>query len=139
MRKLFTILMLVCTILSFGQKQKMDSLWAIHNMEQTTSQAGIAVLPVYDIFNVLPKNKISGFAISGNFGYLTVKNISVGINPYYSQPTNSYNNTPTISSNEQTQNIKLYGLNTYLRFYFIKKNKFLAYTSVSVVFGNSEQ
>ncbi|MBA3972569.1 MAG: hypothetical protein H0X46_10615 [Bacteroidetes bacterium] len=48
-------------------------------LEKTTTQVGVSVLPVFNILKFFPDNKISGIAVSVNMGYLTLKNMSVGI------------------------------------------------------------
>jgi opacity protein-like surface antigen len=108
-------------------------------LERTTSQVGISVLPIFDLLKFFPDNKIEGLATSVNLGYLTIKKLSVGINPYYAQVSNTYNTTISKANNKEKQAIKLYGLNTYLRYYFISKEKFLAYSSLSLGFGNVEE
>lgn len=105
-------------------------------LEKTTNQVGVSALPIFDVLKLMPNNKISGMAVSVNLGYLAMKNMSIGIQPYYSQVSNSY--TSPLGDKER-QDIKLYGLNTYLRYYFVSKEKFLAYSLVSAGFGNSEQ
>jgi hypothetical protein len=105
-------------------------------LEKTTTQVGVSALPIFDVLKFFPDNKISGIAVTGNLGYLGMKNISVGIQPYYAQVSNSY---PSGLFEKEKQEIKLYGLNTYLRYYFIRKEKFLAYSLASIGFGNSEQ
>ncbi|MGQ0829247.1 MAG: outer membrane beta-barrel protein [Bacteroidota bacterium] len=106
-------------------------------IEKTTTQVGVSVLPVFDILQLVPDNKISGLAVSGNIGYHTIKNMSVGINPYYAEVVNSY--PSDYSKERERQNIKLYGLNTYLRYYIINRAKFLAYSFISLGFGAFEQ
>lgn len=103
-------------------------------LERNTTQIGISGLPVFDVLKFFPDNKISGVAVTGNLGYLGLKNTSVGIQPYYAKVSNIY----TRLSKKEKQEIKLYGLNTYVRYYFIRKEKFLTYTSASLGFGNSE-
>jgi opacity protein-like surface antigen len=105
-------------------------------LEKTTNQVGVSALPIFDVLKFFPDNKISGIAISGNLGYCTINRVSVGIQPYYAQVSNTYSNT---LFERENQGIKLYGLNTYLRYYFISKEKFLIYSLASVGFGNSEQ
>ncbi len=105
-------------------------------LEKSSAQFGVSVLPVLDVFKVFPDNKISGFAVIGNIGFFPIKNLSAGIQPYYGQASNSYS---SFFFEKENQEIKLYGLNAYLRYYFIRKQKFLAYSMASVGFGNSEQ
>ncbi len=105
-------------------------------LEKTTTQVGVSALPIFDVLKVFPDNKISGIAVTGNFGYLAIKNMSIGIQPYYAQVSNSYTSRLLEKENQE---IKLYGLNTYLRYYFIRKEKFLTYSLASIGFGNSEQ
>jgi opacity protein-like surface antigen len=109
---------------------------AFGQLEKKTNQMGISALPVFDVFNIFPNNKISGFAMTGNFGYFAVKNLSIGMQPYYAQVSNSYTSSLLQKENQE---IKLYGLNTYVRYYFIKKEKFLTYSLASIGFGNSDQ
>lgn len=108
-------------------------------LKKTTTQVGISVLPIFDVFKIFPKNEISGLAVSGNLGYLTVENMSIGILPYYSKVSNSYYTTGSGGGIKEKQNIKLFGLNTYLRYYFISKEKFLMYSQGAAGFGNFEQ
>ena len=105
-------------------------------LEKNSTQAGLSALPVFDVFKLVPDNKISGIALTGNYGFFAIKNMSIGIQPYYAQVSNSY--TSKILEKEN-QEIKLYGLNTYLRYYFIRKEKFLTYALASIGFGNSDQ
>jgi hypothetical protein len=108
-------------------------------LERATTQIGISVLPIYDIFKIIPNGNIAGVAIEGNLGYLTMKNLSVGINPFYAQVSNIYNNTNTFAFNKERQDNRIYGLNTYIRYYLVSRNKFLGYLIGSVGFGSSEQ
>lgn len=105
-------------------------------LDKTNNQAGISTLPIFDVLKVFPKNKISGIAFSGNFGYFALKHMSIGIQPYYAQVSNVYT---TSLLEEQKQNIKLYGVNTYLRYYFISIEKFSIYAIAGAGFGNSDQ
>ena len=105
-------------------------------VEKATTQFGLSGLPVFDVLKTLPDNKIQGLALSGNFGFFPVKNLSFGIMPYYAQVSNSY---PIQVSDVETQDVKLYGLNTYLRYYFICRKNWRLFSLASAGFGNSQQ
>lgn len=108
-------------------------------IEKTATQVGISVLPILDVLKFFPENEIYGFAVAGNLGYLTINKLSIGIQPYYSKVSNSYSSTWYGGSVKEHQQIQLYGLNTYLRYYFVSKEKFLTYAQGSAGFGNFEQ
>lgn len=108
---------------------------AYSQTEKSTKQAGISVLPIYDILNTYPDNKIAGGAVMGNFGFFVMNDLSIGLMPYYGQVSNKYN-ISTFDFHEERQDISLYGLNTYMRYYFFKKKKVLVYASASFGFGN---
>jgi hypothetical protein len=97
-------------------------------------QAGISGLPVYDFFNQQPQNKIRGAAIVGNFGCFLHPRISFGINPYFSKVLNSYTTGITVTHEEQ-QKISTFGLNTYVRGYFVALPRFSAFVICSAGFG----
>lgn len=105
-------------------------------VEKTTTQFGLSGLPVFDVFGSLPENNIQGLALTGNFGYFPAQNLSFGMMPYYAQATNTY---PVMASDKETQNIKLYGLNTYLRYYFLCEKSCRLFSVASAGFGNSQQ
>jgi hypothetical protein len=101
-------------------------------------QAGITALPVYDILGLFPDNKISGAAFMGNFGSFLSTNVSFGVSPYYGTVSNSYNLFPAGPLAER-QELKLFGVNTYLRGYIIKKSRFYLYVLVSAGIGNMQE
>jgi hypothetical protein len=109
---------------------------SIGQVEKATTQFGLSALPVFDVLRTFPDNKIAGLALTGNFGYFPIKNLSFGFVPYYAQASNSY---PLLTSDRETQDLKFYGLNTYLRYYFVCKKKYRLFTLTSVGFGNSQQ
>lgn len=108
-------------------------------IEKHSTQAGIGFLPIFDAFKLFPENKLSGLGISANLGYFAIKKISIGINPFYGQAVNEYDYTQYNVIRRKQENIKIYGLNAYLRYYIIAKNKFLAYPSLAIGFGAAEQ
>jgi len=108
-------------------------------VEKTTTQAGIGVLPIFDVFKLFPDNKLSGLGVSVNFGYFAIKRMSIGINPFYVQASNEYSYSKYNIIQTERENIKIYGLNTYLKYYIISKNKLLVYPSLSLGFGAAEQ
>lgn len=109
-------------------------------IEKNTSQAGISALPVLDVLNLFPQNSISGFGVMGNLGYFPIKNLSIGINPYYSRVSNSYDDyLIPYGDIRKEEKISLYGLNAYLRYYVFSKGKFSLYPTVSLGFGNLEK
>jgi len=108
-------------------------------VEKTTTQVGIGALPIYDVFRLYPDNTLEGFGVSVNLGYFPIKRMSVGINPFYVQAANSY--TYHYRYNEihtQREDMKIYGLNAYVRYYVITKNKIFIYPSLALGFGAAE-
>jgi hypothetical protein len=103
-------------------------------IEKGTTQLGIGVLPIYDVFNLFPEAELSGLAVSANFGYLAIKRMSVGMNPYYAQISNTYKYSSYNTIRTDEERAKIYGLNVYLRYSVISKNKFLVYPSLSCCF-----
>lgn len=128
MKKSLLIIPLLSTFLLKGHAQS----------DKSTFQAGASFLPVYDVFKLFPNNKISGGAVSGNIGYFVLKNMSIGFNPYYAQVSNAYN-TQGADAHRENQNSKLFGLNAYVRYYFLTRNKLSLYGLASGGFGSSIQ
>lgn len=107
--------------------------------EKGSTQIGVSGLPVYDVLKLFPNNKIAGLALSGNIGQFIAKRWSIGSQPFYAQVKNIYYTTHNYLETKEQQNIRLLGLNAYLRYNFIAKEKFILYVQGSVGFGNQEQ
>ncbi len=106
--------------------------------EKSSIQVGISALPIYDVLNLFPDNQISGVVVMPNFGFFIMDKLSFGINPYYAKASNSYNSA-AIDKHKENQQISLYGLNAYLRYYFITKEKISFYAMFSNGFGDIEK
>lgn len=104
-------------------------------IEKTTNHVGISGLPIYDLFNFYPDNKISGAAVYLNYGTFVTKNLSFGLNIYHAGFSNEYS-TEAVNLHKEEQVIGLTGLNSTLRYYQSIKEKLLVFASISAGFGN---
>lgn len=108
---------------------------ATAQIEKHSTQVGISALPVFDALGLFPRNEISGVAVIANVGYFPAKDLSVGISPYYAQVNNSYY-YPQYSLTKTTEDIKLFGMNIYSRYYILSKKRISVYPSLAAGFGN---
>jgi hypothetical protein len=96
--------------------------------------AGISALPVLDVLHQQPDNRISGAAVTANFGCFIHPRLSFGINPYYARVLNVFpTNSVTVSGGQQ--DTRLFGLNVNLRGYFISRSRFSVFMLASGGFG----
>lgn len=99
-------------------------LGATRNYSQTGAQIGLSTLPVLDYLNAYPQNTIGGIALSGNFGCFFTKDVAFGVSPFMAVAKNDYNSPAFSSEND----LLVYGLNTYLRYYFLNGKRHRLYS-----------
>lgn len=104
-------------------------------IEKSSNHLGISGLPIYDLFNFFPDNKISGGAINFEYGTFVAKNLSFGFNVYYANVSNEYG-TEATDLHREKQIIGLTGLNANLKYYYSLGDKVFVFASVSFGFGN---
>jgi hypothetical protein len=126
MKKLLTIFIILLVYSFNGYSQ----------IEKNTIQIGASALPIYDIFKIAPKNSIAGFGVTTNIGFFPIKNLSVGVSPYYAQVLNGYDYSTYYSTIRKEEHLKFYGLNMYIRYYIFSIKKFSFYASLQAGFGN---
>jgi len=100
-------------------------------IEKGTVHLGIAGLPIVDVFNIYPDNKITGLGLTGQIGFFPLKNLYLGINPYYVKVKNRY---PDMGSTTE-ETLKIYGINTLIAYYVPLSPKFFIYGGLSLGFG----
>jgi hypothetical protein len=120
---LFTLIFLGAAFISLSQ------------IEKRSTQIGISALPVFDAFNLFPKNSISGVAVIVNLGYFPAQDLAVGISPYYAKVRNSYY-YPQYSGTKNVEDIQLFGMNIYTRYYFLSQKRISIYPLIAAGFGN---
>ena len=103
--------------------------------EKASNHVGAFGLPIFDLFNFYPDNKISGGAIRFDYGTFVRSNLSFGLNFYYADVSNEYG-TEAADFHSEKQVIGLTGLNSNLRYYHSIGKKTLIFTSISFGFGN---
>ena len=96
------------------------------------THAGISAMPIIDILGQAPGNEISGVAAVANFGSFINPRLSFGVNPYYATVTNVYT---SISPYVERQQLTAFGLNAFLRGYFVSRPGFSAFMLASGGFG----
>lgn len=105
------------------------SLKVSAQIEKGDVHIGVSGLPIVDLFNYYPDNKITGLGVMGQIGFFPHKNIFLGLNPYYAKVKNRYPESGSMSN----ENIKIYGINTSLSYYGAITSRF--YLSAGVSFG----
>jgi len=100
-----------------------------------SNHVGINAVPIFDFLKMYPENQIKGAAIDFNYGKMVSKNISFGVNLYYSGVSNEYK-TESIDLHKERQEIKIIGISPNLRYHFRIKKKLILYGQVSLGFGN---
>lgn len=96
---------------------------------------GISGLPIVDVFNSYPDNKITGLGISGQIGFFPFKNLYLGLNPYYVKVKNRYPEDGMMTQ----EDLKIYGINTAIYYYGAVTSKFYIYAGLSAGFGVSDE
>lgn len=125
MRHLTTIV-IIYLILSIPCRAQND----IHS-----NHVGVSGVPIFDVLNMFPDNQIKGGAININYGTMIIKNLSFGVNLYYSGVSNEYK-TESIDLHKEKQEIKIIGISPNLRYQFRVKEKLFFYGLASIGFGN---
>lgn len=117
----------------------MVCILSIHNgyaqTEKASNHVGVSGVPIYDLFNFYPDNKIAGSAIYIDYGIFVRNNLSFGINIYYANVSNEYD-TEAADFHKEKQVIALTGLNSNLRYNHSLSEKILIFASISLGFGN---
>ncbi|HEX8549658.1 MAG TPA: outer membrane beta-barrel protein [Cytophagaceae bacterium] len=103
-------------------------------IEKGDVHIGIAGLPIVDLFNIYPDNKINGLGLTGQVGFFPHKNIYLGINPYYVKVKNRYPDSGSMTD----ETIKVYGINTALSYYVGLTSKFYIYAGLSAGVGAAD-
>lgn len=103
--------------------------------EKPYLQAGVAVLPLFDVLQIFPQNKISGAALFGELGVSIGPRFNMGIHPYFASAMNTYSFDPA-QPVAYRQELSFIGLNTYLRGYFLSNSRWAFYLFASAGFGN---
>ena len=92
---------------------------------------GISGLPIVDIFNSYPNNKITGIGLMGQIGFFPHKNLYLGLSPYYVKVKNRFPELGTITEEHQ----RIFGLNTSISYYLALSTKLYVYGGVSLGLG----
>ncbi len=87
------------------------------------------------MLNSYPENQINGGAITLNYGIMVSKNLSFGVNLYYSGVSNEYK-TESINPQTERQEINIIGISPNLKYHYSIKEKLMLYAQASIGFGN---
>jgi hypothetical protein len=107
-------------------------------IEKRNTQIGASALPVFDAFNLFPKNQISGIAVMANLGYFPANDLVIGVSPYYAKVKNEYY-YPQNTTTKTKEEILLFGMNIYSRYYFLSNKRLSVYPEIAAGFGNLVQ
>lgn len=120
---IFTLVYLMIVVPGIGQDKK------------PSNHIGINGIPIFDVLNSYPDNQINGSAITFNYGVMVSRNLSFGVNLYYSGVSNEYV-TESLSPRTERQQINVVGISPNLRYHYRIREKLMLYAQASIGFGN---